>query len=142
MDILTMLSGHYEEIGAILLFVIGMLNLVLQSNMIKMIIGLNMMDVAVFLFLAANGYIEGRTAPIVLDGVTDTALYINPVPAGLVLTGIVVSVSVSAVLMGIIIDLYRRYHTLELDEIMKNIRHQELREAYSLGSGRNAEDQD
>ena len=54
-DILTMLSGHYEEIGAILLFVIGMLNLVLQSNMIKMIIGLNMMDVAVFLFLAANG---------------------------------------------------------------------------------------
>ena len=142
MDILTMLSGHYEEIGAILLFVIGMLNLVLQSNMIKMIIGLNMMDVAVFLFLAANGYIEGRTAPIVLDGVTDTALYINPVPAGLVLTGIVVSVSVSAVLMGITIDLYRRYHTLELDEIMKNIRHQELREAYSLGSGRNAEDQD
>ena len=142
MDILTMLSGHYEEIGAILLFVIGMLNLVLQSNMIKMIIGLNMMDVAVFLFLAANGYIEGRTAPIVLDGVTDTALYINPVPAGLVLTGIVVSVSVSAVLMGITIDLYRRYHTLELDEIMKNIRHQELREAYSLGSGRNAEYQD
>lgn len=128
-EFLTSISGHYEELAAICLFIIGMMNLLLQSNMIKMIIGLNIMDVAVFLFLAANGYIEGRTAPIVVDGVTDTSLYINPIPAGLVLTGIVVSVSVSAVMMGITISLYRKYHTLELDQIMMEIRAKELQKA-------------
>ena len=44
--------------------------------------------------------------------------YVNPVPSGLVLTGIVVSVSVTAILLAMTIRLYRRYHTLNLDEIM------------------------
>lgn len=58
-----------------------------------------------------------RFIPIVTDGVKDAAAYINPVPAGLVLTGIVVSVSVTAVMLSLTIRLYRRYHTLYLDEI-------------------------
>ena len=90
-------ATNYEEIAAVLLFVIGMSNLVFQPNLLKKIIGLDIMDSAVYLFLAAKGYIEGRTAPIVVDGILDASHYINPVPAGLVLTGIVVSVSVSAV---------------------------------------------
>ena len=43
--------------------------------------------------------------------------YINPVPGGLVLTGIVVSVSTTALMLSLTIRLYRRYHTLDLDEI-------------------------
>ena len=75
------------------------------------------MDTAVYLFLAEKGYIEGRVAPIVVDGVTSVEAYINPVPSGLVLTGIVVSVSVSALMLALTIRLYRRYHTLDLDKI-------------------------
>ena len=44
--------------------------------------------------------------------------YINPIPAGLVLTGIVVSVSVTAVSLSLIQKLYKEYHTLNLDEIL------------------------
>ena len=44
--------------------------------------------------------------------------YINPIPAGLVLTGIVVSVSVSALMLALCIRLYYRYNTLNLDEII------------------------
>ena len=61
-------ATNYEEIVAVLLFVIGMSNLVFQPNLLKKIIGLDIMDSAVYLFLAAKGYIEGRTAPIVVDG--------------------------------------------------------------------------
>ena len=43
--------------------------------------------------------------------------YINPIPSGLVLTGIVVSVSVTALMLSLTIRLYNRYHTLDLDEI-------------------------
>ena len=111
------LFTNYGEAVAMILFGIGFGNLLLQSNLIKKIIGLNIMDTAVYLFLAEKGYIEGRVAPIVVDGVTSVEAYINPVPSGLVLTGTVVSVSVSALMLALTIRLYRRYHTLDLDKI-------------------------
>ena len=119
---------NYEDITAVVLFVIGMMNLLMQPNLVKKIIGLDIMDCAIYLFLASNGYIAGRAAPIYVDGVLDAAAYINPIPAGLVLTGIVVSVSVSALLMALTISLYREYHTLDLDEIMMMLHWQETDE--------------
>ena len=80
------------------------------------------MDTAVYLFLAAKGYIAGRSAPIVVDGVTEMEAYINPIPSGLVLTGIVVSVSVTAVMLSLTIRLYQRYHTLDIDEISRIVK--------------------
>ena len=109
--------ANYGEAVAMILFGIGFGNLLLQSNLIKKIIGLNIMDTAIYLFLAEKGYIEGRVAPIVVDGVQSVEAYINPIPSGLVLTGIVVSVSVSALMLSITVRLYRRYQTLDLDEI-------------------------
>lgn len=46
-------------IGAVLLFSVGLVTLFLHPNLIKKIIGLNLMDTSVFLFLAAMGYREG-----------------------------------------------------------------------------------
>ena len=51
--------------------------------------------------------------------------YINPIPAGLVLTGIVVSVSVTALMLSLTVRLYRRYHTLDIDEITALMRREE-----------------
>ena len=68
--------------------------------------------------MASNGYIEGRMAPIITDGVMRADAYINPIPSGLVLTGIVVSVSTTALMLSLTIRLYRRYHSLNLDQIM------------------------
>ena len=112
---------NYESVAAILLFGIGLTNLLIQKNLIKKIIGLNIMDTAIYLLLATQGYIEGRMAPIIVNGNTDPTLYINPVPSGLVLTGIVVSVSVSALVLALTIRLYKRFHTLNLDEILRHI---------------------
>ncbi len=111
------LFSNFGEAVAMILFGIGFCNLLLQKNLIKKIIGLNIMDSAIYLFLAEKGYITGRAAPIVTDGVQSVEAYINPVPGGLVLTGIVVSVSVTALMLSLTIRLYRRYHTLDLDEI-------------------------
>ena len=108
---------NYEETAAIILFCIGFSTMMLHKNLIKKIIGMDMMDAAVFLFLASQGYIEGRVAPIVVNGVQSVEAYINPIPAGLVLTGIVVSVSVTALMLSLTVRLYRRYHTLNIDKI-------------------------
>lgn len=117
---------NYGEEVAILLFGIGFANLLVQKNLIKKIIGLNIMDTAVYLFLAEKGYIAGRAAPIVVDGVQEVEAYINPIPSGLVLTGIVVSVSVTALMLSLTVRLYRRYHTLDLDEISIRLRKEGL----------------
>lgn len=114
----NLLNNYYETV-AVILFGIGFTTLLFHRNMIKKIIGFNIMDTAIYLFLAAKGYIAGRVAPVPAGPdasrlVTD---YINPVPAGLVLTGIVVSVSVTAVMLSLTIRLYRRYHTLDIDRI-------------------------
>ena len=119
------LLTNYEEAAAIILFGIGFTTLLLQRNMIKKIIGFSMMDSAIYLFLAANGYIEGRGAPIVVNGVQSVEAYINPIPSGLVLTGIVVSVSVSALMLALTVRLYRRYHSLDIDEIATMVRKEE-----------------
>lgn len=117
---------NYGEAVAMILFVIGFMNLLLQKNLIKKIIGLNIMDSAVYLFLAEKGYIHGRTVPIVVNGIQDMEAYINPIPSGLVLTGIVVSVSVSALMLSLTIRLYKRYNTLDLDEISLRLRKEGL----------------
>lgn len=123
---ITNLFTNYEEAVAMILFGIGFSNLLLQKNLIKKIIGLNIMDTAMYLFLALKGYVAGRKAPIVTNGIQDVEVYINPIPSGLVLTGIVVSVSVTALMLSLTIRLYRRYHTLDLDEISTRLKKEGL----------------
>ncbi len=116
---------NYGEAVAMILFAIGLSNLMLQKNLIKKIIGFGMMDSAIFLFLASKGYIAGAKAPILADGVTGAQAYINPIPGGLVLTGIVVSVSVTSLMLALTVRLYRRYHTLDIDVITSLARKEE-----------------
>lgn len=111
---------------SVILFAIGFSTLLLNRNLMKKIVGLNIMDTATYLFLTSIGMIEGRLAPIIQNGDTDVTKYVNPLPAGLVLTGIVVSVSVTALMLALTIRLYKHYHTLNLDEIY--IRAQEEQE--------------
>lgn len=110
---------------AVILFGIGLLNLMLQQNLLKKVIGLSIMDSAIFLLLASLGYIEGQGAPIVEEGCVNASLYINPIPSGLVLTGIVVSVSVTAFSLALIQRIYRRYGTIELPELLERVKKEE-----------------
>ena len=111
-------TNHFEA-TAMILFGIGFVTLLMQKNLIKKIIGLNIMDTAIFLYLASKGYIFGRKAPIIADGVFDADYYVIPTPSALVLTGIVVAVSITAFALALTLKLYRQYGTLDLDEIFK-----------------------
>ena len=127
MTLLSILWINKTEVAAIILFGIGFTTLLLNRNLIRKIIGFSFMDSAIFLFLAAEGYIAGDTAPI-QDAASSVApsSMVTPIPAGLVLTGIVVSVSVTAVMLALTVRLYQRYHTLNFDEICQ-IYHVEAR---------------
>lgn len=123
------LLNNMEEAVAMILFCVGFSTLLFHRNILKKIIGMNIMDTGLYLFLASMGYIRGGTAPILIDteniNMTD---YINPVPSALVLTGIVVSVSVTAIMLALTVRLYKKYNTLNLDEIYRIARKTEKEE--------------
>jgi len=112
------LMNNYIEAGSIVLFGIGFMTLLLNNNMIKKIIGLNIMDTAIFLFFIARGFIYGKDAPIVVGEFKGVDGYINPVPTSLMLTGIVVSVSMTAFMLALTIKLHEKYKTIDLREIL------------------------
>ncbi len=116
-NILHQIWNERIAVVAVILFAVGFATLLLHRNLLKKIIGLNIMDTAGYLLLTSLGYIENRLSPIIQNAETDPSLYVNPLPAGLVLTGIVVSVSVTAVMLALTIRLYARYHSLNVDEI-------------------------
>ena len=104
-------------VTAVILFGIGFTNLMLQQNLLRKVIGFNIMDSAIFMLLASLGYIEGGVAPIVGDRGFDP-LYINPIPSGLVLTGIVGSVPTTACSLALIQRTSRRSGSIEMRELL------------------------
>ena len=123
MAMFSHLLNNYEAAVAVTLFGIGFCMLLFCRNLLKKVLGLDIMDTGTFLLLADRGDIFGRDVPIIVDGVTDFSNYVNPIPAGLVLTGIVVSVSVSAILLALTVRIYETYHTLDIDKLYMMISH-------------------
>ncbi len=85
----------------------------------KKIIGINIMINAIFLLLISSGNIRGGIAPLQAVELTPEQLYVNPLPAALVLTGIVVSLSVTAFALSIVIKINDYYGTIEVNEILE-----------------------
>jgi len=110
------ITNHFGT-AAMILFGIGIVTLLVHRNLIKKIIGLGIMDAAIFLFLVAQGFVSGRVAPIVAEGHYSMEFFINPLPSALVITGIVVSVSLTAVALALTLRLYKKYGTLDINEI-------------------------
>lgn len=113
------LLTNYYETGAIILFGVGFMTLLLHNNLIKKVIGMNIMDTAIFLFFIAKGYIQGKEAPIVTGDFKGVGAYINPIPTSLMLTGIVVGVSTTAFALALTVKIYEKYGTVELNEILE-----------------------
>ena len=116
---LALIVENRYTITAVLLFMLGFGNVMLHPNLIKKVVAFNIMDAATFLLLASRGMIAGRTAAILTDGGANPALYVNPIPAGLVLTGIVVSVSVRAFSLALIQRIYGSYGTVDMRELLE-----------------------
>ncbi len=127
-DFLIHLFSNYYETTAMIVYGIGFSTLLMNRNIMKKIIGFNFMDTAMYLFLASKGYITGRLAPIAISNPARFEDYINPIPAGLVLTGIVVSVSFSAFFLALAVRLYAAYHTLNIDEIVRKMQHDQKKQ--------------
>lgn len=116
MNLLDMLLTYMNHIGAAAIFVIGLHTVVMRTNMIKRILGVNIMGTGVFYFFIATGNVEGGMPPIINDGVET---YINPLPSVLILTGIVVVVSITVYSLSLVIRIYETYGTTDQAEVAR-----------------------
>jgi multisubunit Na+/H+ antiporter MnhC subunit len=103
-----------------ILFLVGLYGVITKRNLIKIAISLSIMEFSTFLFFALIGFKEGGVAPIV-DPADPVRIYVDPLPQALVLTAIVIGLATTAMLLSVIIRLYRKYGTFDIREI-KNLK--------------------
>lgn len=108
---------HVNYIGAACLFVVGLYTVITHSNLIKKIIGINIMETSVFLLFVSIGFVQGAAPPVLSLGETN-GFFVNPLPSALILTGIVVGVAITVYGLSMVIQIHKEYGTIELDEIM------------------------
>ena len=113
-----------------LLFMIGLYCAVVKKNMVKIALGILIMEYAVNLFLILLGYRKDGIAPIVIEGREDifasgsvTDFFVNnsvdPLPQALVLTAIVISLGSLALMISICIRVYNKYGTFDITQIRR-----------------------
>lgn len=120
-DLLRWLSTHYHYVVYISLMMIGLFAMVARGNMVKRIIGLNLLQTAVFLFYLSIGRIDGGTVPVIWEDRppgAEAVPYENPVPHVLMLTAIVVGVSTTAVALALTVRIKEAYGTIDEGEIL------------------------
>ena len=112
-----------------LLFMIGLYCAVVKKNMVKIVIGILVMEYAVNLFLIMLGFRSGGSAPIIDSSQFNSetgqvaASFLNssvdPLPQALVLTAIVISLGSLALMISICIRTYEKYGTFDITQIRR-----------------------
>ena len=112
---IAQLWNNVDYVASVVLFCIGLYCVLTKNNLIKKFIGLNIMETSVFAFIVALGVVDGGDAPIMGAGARPP--FTNPIPQALILTGIVVAVSTTALALSLIIRIHEHCGTIEADEL-------------------------
>ncbi len=104
-------------ITVVIVIMFGLYAMIFRRNLIKVVIGLDLVESAVNLFLVSLGYVKGGIAPIYTNAPsTDMVL---PTPQALTLTSIVIGVATTAMLLSFCIVIYRYYGTLDTRKVRR-----------------------
>ncbi len=107
----------------VILFLWGFYIMVAHHNLVKKLIGMYLVQTSVIFFLATLGVKSGSTVPVLLSTTEPirVAAYANPLPHVVTLTAIVVGVATLGVSLALVTAVYRKYGTLNEDEILKRL---------------------
>ena len=106
---------NLDYVAFVVLFCIGLYVVLARSNLVKKLLGLNIMETAVFAFIVTSGMVDDGSAPILGGDVIGP--FASPLPHAMILTGIVVAVSITALALALIVEIHRQCGTIEADEL-------------------------
>jgi len=104
-------------VAVVALTIIALATIVLKKNLIKVFLGIIILESAVNLFLISLGYREGGIAPIYTNA--PAAAMVLPTPQALTLTSIVIGVATSALLLSFAIIIWKKYGSIDIDRIRR-----------------------
>jgi multicomponent Na+:H+ antiporter subunit C len=110
------LMGNILYAGAVGLIAIGLFAVVSFRHIIRILLGLSLVDAGINLFIVAIGFRPGAAAPILTAGQTVGPM-VDPIPQALVLTSIVIDVGVLALALALAIRVFRAYKTLDVGKL-------------------------
>lgn len=110
------MSWLNAEIVSIILFFIGIAGLILRKNMMINVISMGIMDTAIILFFVTLNAEMDQLAPMVASTIAES---VDPVPHALMITSVVIGVSIKAIILILILNLYHAYGTLDWAEAKK-----------------------
>ena len=109
-----MILGLYNYWVVVVLMMIGLYIVIAHGNLIKKIVGLTIFQTAVFIFYISMAKIDGATAPILAEGISQ---YSNPLPHVLILTAIVVGIATIALGLALAVRIKEAYGSVEEESI-------------------------
>ena len=110
-------KGIYSLV--MILFFLGVYGMVLSKNYMKKLMAMNVMQVAVIFFYLCFAQKDGAMIPIHNGITTDPNAYINPLPHGLMLTAIVVSLGTTGVAIALLMRIKEIYGSVEEVEVLR-----------------------
>lgn len=127
---MELIVAKYNYWIYILLMVIGLYAMIAKNNLYKKIIGMSIFQTAIIVFYVSIGAKKGATIPIIEHGhnghgaeqIIDVMHYVNPLPHVLMLTAIVVGVGTLGVALAICLGIYKKYSTVEEDQILEQLK--------------------
>lgn len=114
-NMIDFIVGHFLYWVIVMLLIIGLYGMLAKQNLVKKLIGMNILQTSVIMFYIASGTKWNATVPIYDPGKgqPDPTVYINPIPHTLMLTAIVVGVATTGVAFALLISIYNRFKTLD-----------------------------
>ena len=100
----------------LVLFCVGLYGVLSKRNIIKIIVGVLILEYSVHLFLILLAYRTNGRSPILASD-QDVTNIVDPLPHALVLTAIVISLATTALLIAIAIRIYQKYGTFDVSKI-------------------------
>ena len=111
---------YTNYIASVLLIVLGLYTILFKKHIIKIVLGMGIVDYGINLLIVTIGFNDGGTAPIcTISELVSGAYFVDPVPQALTLTSIVIGACVDAMALSLVIKLYQQYHTTNADEIRR-----------------------
>ena len=113
---MTVGLSHFNYWAVILIMMVGLYIVITHPNLMKKIMGFNVMQSAIFLFYINVGVVKGGSVPIIAPGFVD---YSNPLPQVLMLTAIVVGVAATALALALVVRIQKAYGSIEEDDLIQ-----------------------
>lgn len=104
-------------ITVVLLMVIGLFTVLFKKNLIKIIMGITIMQNGANLFLVSLAYRSGEYAPIFTSA--ESTEMVMPTPHALTLTSIVIGLATTALMLSFTIMIKRHYGSINTEDVRR-----------------------